>query len=147
MQLKKNLYPYWQMEQQIKVSCQKSNLKKIRAFLKEYLATTILSASEAHLVVVAVDEVCTNLMVHSHNCNPKIHLEIKTYQTEGNLTIDIYDKGPIFHINDYIEPSVERLIEDRRKGGLGLILVKKIMDRILVLQENGYNIYRMQRAV
>ena len=135
------------MEQQIKVSCQKSNLKKIRTFLKECLAGSALPSTDAHLVVVAVDEVCANLMIHSHNCNPKVYIELRLYEADGYLTIDIYDQGDAFNIDTYQEPPLEKVIQDRKSGGMGLILVKRIMDHISVLQSQGYNIYRMQKAI
>ena len=64
------------MTKKIKVSCKKENLVKVRRFIGSCLNDTLLSEEESNLIVVAVDEVCANLMIHGHNCNPKSVLEV-----------------------------------------------------------------------
>ncbi len=135
------------MTPKIKVNCRKTNLKKIRSFLKDCLKQEPLSDNDAHLLLVAVDEVCANLMIHGHDCNPKSFLEIYCYREGHNLIFDVLDQGPFFNINAYKEPSIERLLQERRNGGMGLILVKNIMDGITTLQQDGHNVYRMWKVV
>ena len=53
------------------------------------------------------------------------------------------DKGIRFDINQYDPPETEELILARRQGGIGLILVKKIIDEIKYTTENNYNICRL----
>lgn len=120
--------------------CSKDQLKGIRSFVNDSLNNHGLSDIDISTLVLAIDEVCANLMIHSHHCNPNHHLDlIINIQTNKGITFDIIDQGIGFDINSYNEPSVNDLIERKRKGGIGLILVKKIMDDIQFVKVNNKN--------
>jgi len=82
-------------------------------------------------LILAVDEVCANLIIHSHNCNDheSFDLLIKIDQNKG-ITFDIIDNGIGFNIAKYKEPSLSEIIKSKKKGGVGLMLVRRIMDDV-----------------
>ena len=128
------------MKYKFTASCSKDQLKGIRSFVNESLSNHGLSDIDISTMVLAIDEVCANLIIHAHNCNPDHHLDIViSVQSEKGIAFDIIDQGMGFDINSYIEPSVDDLIERKRKGGIGLILVKKIMDDIQFVKVNNKN--------
>ncbi|MEN7547493.1 ATP-binding protein [Rapidithrix thailandica] len=129
------------------VSCNKVNLKALREFVLDILRQHRLSDSEANLIVVAVDEVCSNLMIHSHACNPKQEIEVHVIRKKNGFEFVIYDNGEIFNIAEYTVPNMEELIKFKRTGGIGLILVKKIMDSIRVEKKGGRNICRLFKNI
>jgi len=129
------------MEDKIRVSCQKSNLKKIRQFIARILSTYQLSEVDKNLIIVAIDEVCSNIMIHSHQCNPSQHIEIATQNAVQEFICEIHDWGQPFNIIEYQIPPIEKVVNERKSGGMGLILVKKIMDRIELDTSQGHTIY------
>ncbi len=46
------------------------------------------------------------------------------------LVFEIIDDGTVFDINQFSEPTIDNIIHEKRKGGLGIRLVKSIMDKI-----------------
>jgi serine/threonine-protein kinase RsbW len=98
---------------------------------------------DRHQVTLAVEEVCTNLIIHSHASNPKevIYLEVK--ELKEKLAIEITDKGDAFNLLEYEVPDLKKVIEEKRKGGIGIYLVKKIMDEIEFESKNGENTCRL----
>ncbi len=127
-------------------SCEKENLPSIREFATDTLFSFKIPRKELNLIVLAVEEVCANLIIHSHNCNPEDQLDILIKFLDGELSCEITDKGTCFNINEHKEPSINEVIKLKKTGGIGLILVKKIMDRIEVEMQNGKNIYRFFKA-
>ena len=120
------------MDYRYNCQCSKDKLKEIREFVTEVLHKYNLSEVKINELVLAVDEVCANLIIHSHNCNPQESFEIKidVNKKEG-IAFYIIDNGKIgFNLNHYKEPSLNELIKKQKKGGVGLILVKRIMDDI-----------------
>jgi serine/threonine-protein kinase RsbW len=101
------------------------------------------SEVDRHQLTLAVEEVCTNLIIHSHASNPKevIYLEVK--ELEKKLAIEITDKGDAFNLLEYEVPDLKKVIEEKRKGGIGILLVKKIMDEIEFESKNGKNTCRL----
>jgi serine/threonine-protein kinase RsbW len=118
------------MKHELKLYCDTHQLVELRSFLKDFLGRTTLSDIDQHQVTLAVEEVCANLIIHSHDCNPKEYIEIQLKQKEDGLVFEITDSGLGFNILEYKEPELSHVIKAKRKGGLGIMLVKKIMDKI-----------------
>ena len=51
----------------------------------------------------------------------------------------------IFDITKYEAPEIDEIIKTQRKGGIGLILVKKIMDDISFNKTAGKNCCRLYK--
>lgn len=127
-----------------KINCAKTNLKQIRSFVSDVLSKYRLSEPEANLIVLAIDEVCTNMIVHSHQCNPEESLEVVINRKKDGFLFEIRDKGELFDILQYQEPDIKQVVRENRRGSMGLILVKKIMDRIeCTTNHKGDNVCRL----
>lgn len=136
------------MKHRIVIPCEKEKLESVRVFVQRQLDTYGLSEIESHKLVLAIDEVCANMIIHSNNCDPNESLELEMmYKKNQNIIFVIRDKGESFDINDYKEPSMKEIIASKRKGGLGLMLVKRIMDKIEFTTENNYNICRLTKKL
>lgn len=124
------------MKDKLKLYCNTGQLVVLRNFLEKILNDTPLSEIERHQVILAVEEVCANLIIHSHACNPTTYIELKTRILDGQAIFEIMDFGEGFNILEYQEPEITQVIKTKRKGGLGIMLVKKIMDKI-EFESNG----------
>jgi serine/threonine-protein kinase RsbW len=132
------------MKYKFKASCSKHKLKEIRQFVEEVLSHYDLSEGEIHKLVLAVDEVCANLMIHSHKCNPSENIELFIHVKENEgIIFEICDKGLGFNIQNYKEPTLQQIIQEKRKGGVGLILVRHIMDEVQFCCGDDQNICRL----
>ena len=131
------------MSHKLNLSCCTSALVELRSFLQLSLKSYGFSEVDRHQLILAVEEVCANLIIHSHACNPKelIHLEVK--ELKKKLSIEITDKGDAFNLLEYEVPDLKKVIEEKRKGGIGIFLVKKIMDEIEFESKNGKNTCRL----
>ncbi len=138
------------MNYSFKVSCRKERLQSIREFIKATLQHYAIPELALSQMILAVDEVCANLMIHSHHCNPKDSLELEIFVKEHKEVIfEIRDKGTGFNFKSYQEPCLEQIIKDRRKGGVGLLLVKRIMDHVEFSynDEIRSNVYRLHKYI
>ncbi|MBL3654853.1 ATP-binding protein [Fulvivirga sp. 2943] len=131
-----------------KVPCQKEMLREIRSFVKDVLDKHGLSEEDISTLVLAIDEVCANLIIHTHKCNASdsIELEIK-FKKNKEVIFSIIDKAEMFNINQYEEPTLDEIIKRRRKGGVGLILVKRIMDDIQITTDQKKHICRLSKKI
>ncbi|MFA0962029.1 ATP-binding protein [Roseivirga sp. BDSF3-8] len=127
-----------------KVPCRKDKLCEIRSFVSEVLAKYNVSEVEVNKLVLAVDEVCANLMIHSHQCNPNEHLELFIRVNKDNdFIFEITDKGIGFNLAEYKEPSLQEVVRKKKKGGIGLMLVRRIMDDIQFESKRNQNTCRL----
>lgn len=136
------------MKTKLTISCNKTNLLKIRQFVSNALTSYSVQELEAHKIILAVDEVCANLIIHSNDCNPdqKIHVSL-TKESGSKIIFTIKDTGHSFNYQSYQEPSMNEIISSKRKGGVGLMLVKRIMDKIEFSKEENCNICRLTKKI
>ncbi|WP_420576971.1 ATP-binding protein [Ekhidna sp.] len=131
------------MGKKLTIGCKKDELVRIRQFTSDMLEEYNVPDLQAHKLVLAVDEVCANLIIHANDCNPQSHIEFNIDFKPKQIIFTFRDRGAGFDINEYESPSMEELVSTRRQGGLGLMLVKRIMDKIEFSTEKNHNICRL----
>lgn len=131
-----------------RIQCTKDQLKSIRAFVTRVLREQGVNDLVINELVLAVDEMCANLIIHSHQCNPNEFFDLHMLLEKGKgVTFEFVDEGEGFNITQYQEPTLEQVIREKKKGGIGLILVRRIMDSIQFEQKNNKTIYRLFKKV
>ena len=134
------------MKHSISIPCEKRNLQRIRTFIIEVLREQHLADLEIHSMVLAVDEVCANMMIHSSKCSPDHSIEVEVItQNKNKVIFNIIDHGHAFDIRNHPEPDINEIIRKKKKGGLGLMLVKRIMDEIDFIAKDGFSIVRLTK--
>ncbi len=126
-------------------SCNKSRLREIRSFTENVLREHDMDELEISTVVLAVDEVCANLIIHGHECDDEHELRLEVDVRKDKVVFNIIDKSEMFNINQYQTPRLEDIIRMQRKGGLGLILVKKIMDDIRIFPKGDHYVCQLTK--
>jgi serine/threonine-protein kinase RsbW len=74
----------------------------------------------------------------------EIHINI---EKNDPVIFEIIDDGTVFDINHFVEPGIDSIIHEKRKGGLGIRLVKTIMDKVEYDNRSGKNICRLVKTV
>lgn len=91
---------------------------------------------------LAVEEMVTNVIVHGYGENGG-EIGISWRTGPGEIAIRLEDHAPPFDPLSLPEPDLASDIEDRKIGGLGIFLTRKIMDEMAYRYENKKNILSM----
>jgi serine/threonine-protein kinase RsbW len=132
-----------------KIPCTTSNLSNIRTFVSDSLHKLHVKERESNMIVLAVDEICSNIAIHTpvrFDVDNFVEVNIQLTGPDG-IVVDIFDNGKPFNPSLYKQVSFESLIKNKRKGGLGLTLVNKIMDKVEYTVYNQMNVCRMKKKV
>jgi serine/threonine-protein kinase RsbW len=136
------------MKYTYKVGCSTENLRGIRDFIRESLKKHGVSDLDISEMVLAMDEMCSNLMIHAHDCNPDELFELNIEAKKNcPIVFEIIDDGTVFDINQFQAPELGSIVHEKRKGGLGIRLVKSIMDNVEYERTAGMNICRLTKKV
>lgn len=127
------------MNNSIKVNCTKKNLKPIRDFVTQYLEQLSLSDVLMNQIVLAVDEICANLIIHANNEDPNKYIYLTITEPKDAVQFEIKDNGIAFKNSDYKEPDIMEHVRIGKKGGVGIALVRRIMDKVEFTSKNGSN--------
>ena len=135
------------MNYQYNIGCSLSNLKGVRDFIRQSLKGQDMSDVEVSAIVLAIDEMCSNLMIHAHHCNPDHILELAVTTHSHQIVFEIVDSSSMFDINQFSTPGLDNLVNEKRKGGLGIRLVKSIMDAVEYFSRDGKSVCRLIKNV
>ena len=136
------------MKYNLSIKADKQNLKKVRNFLGEVFAELQVSAIEANQLVLVVDEILANLIIHSAQNNTIKEIDLSITEEAGEITFEIYDyNSPYFDLTQHEDANLKDLVKQKRKGGMGLTLVKNIMDEVEVYYEDNTNVWRLQKRL
>ena len=96
-------------------------------------------APMAFQVNLALEELVINVMNHGHD--EGVHeIEITLTSDADGITVDTVDDGRPFNpLIDAPQVDPKAAIEDRRIGGLGVHLVRTMMDAMSYRREQGKN--------
>ena len=131
------------MKAYLRVRCNKEFLATIRDFVKARLEDLDVKGQVSSQIVLAVDEACANCMIHQHQCDDLSTIEIAIYRDDETLYTEIKDTGKAFPIHEYKPKGLQEIVRTRKKGGLGINLIHKIMDEIQVEEKRDHFIYRL----
>ncbi|MDE0701998.1 MAG: ATP-binding protein [Acidimicrobiaceae bacterium] len=94
-------------------------------------------------VNLVLEELVINVMTHgSHEGLAEI--EVTVTSSEDLVSIRLSDNGIAFDpLTDAPDPEVTGSVEDRHVGGLGVHLVRTMMDNVSYQRESGRNLLTM----
>lgn len=135
------------MSHALKLYCQTSELAELRKFIQSELGETGITEALQLQLTLAVEEVCANLIIHSHNCNASEHILVDVIKSPQTIIFEIKDDGNAFNLLEYDVPNLKQVVNSKRKGGLGIILIKKIMDKIEFVSTGNTNTCRLTKKI
>jgi len=115
---------------QLRLPSQSDNLSLIRDLVSKVAAQVGLSSEEAGKIELAVDEACTNVIKHAYGSNSNEVLDIQIKIEKTKLTIVVSDKGKGFNPDKIKIPDLSESIRTGKRGGLGICLIKTLMDKV-----------------
>jgi anti-sigma regulatory factor (Ser/Thr protein kinase) len=89
-----------------------------------------LDEMSVYSVELAVDEACSNIIEHAYGAEGKGEIECSCIIEDDGLTIVIKDKGNPFDPDTVPEVNTQQPLEDRKPGGAGVFLMRKVMDMV-----------------
>ena len=114
----------------LKIPSVTENLHLIRDFTIKIAQKAGFDDERQEQIALAVDEACTNVIKHAHNFNARRLIDILISVDAKKIQITITDKGRGFNINEVKDPDLKKYAQESRHGGLGIYLIKTLMDDV-----------------
>jgi serine/threonine-protein kinase RsbW len=105
------------------------NLALIREFIGTVGVQAGLDESDVAKLTLAVDEACSNIIEHVYGHDLSKEVTVRAIFDEEVVRIEVFDIGG-FDLNTVKSEEIDRLIADRKSGGLGIRLIKLLMDEV-----------------
>lgn len=106
-----------------------NQLVHVRELVAAAAAALGAEAAAAEDVVLAVDESVTNIIEHGyHGAAGQVTITLR--RAPAGLEIVLRDTAPAFDPTALPDPDVSRPLAERPVGGLGVYLVRRLMDAV-----------------
>ena len=102
---------------------------------------------ESMNINLAVEEAVANVMNYAYPKGTVGEVRIDASMVDGLLTITITDSGTPFDPTQKEDPDINLPAEERPIGGLGILLVKQIMDTVTYQHTEGKNILTLVKKI
>ncbi|GIX41470.1 MAG: hypothetical protein KatS3mg129_1203 [Leptospiraceae bacterium] len=112
----------------IVINSQLSELNRIREAIEEKL--NYIDIVELNRIILAIDEILSNIIEHGYKLKANNFIYIDFQLFDKKLIVKIEDNAPHFNILNYTDPDLEQHANKGKPRGLGLFLVRSIMDEI-----------------
>jgi serine/threonine-protein kinase RsbW len=111
----------------LQVAAELTQLATIRRFVKEKASELHAKADAITDLLIAVDEIVTNTIVHGYRGQTGM-IEVEVSKNDQALTICVRDDAPPFDPTHVPTPDLTIPLEERPLGGLGIHLTRELTD-------------------
>ncbi len=114
----------------LQVPSSTENLALIREFVVGVGAQAGLDEGEIPKLELAVDEACANVIEHAYGHDLSKDVTVRVKFDESALRISVIDEGQGFDPGHLPDANLGRLVHERKSGGLGVRLIRTLMDEV-----------------
>jgi anti-sigma regulatory factor (Ser/Thr protein kinase) len=115
---------------QLHVPSSTENLSMIREFVGRVGERAGMDSAELTKLELAVDEACANVIEHAYGSDHTHEVTVKATVDGEAVQIEIVDTGRCFDPSAVEQVNLDQLISQRKSGGLGMRLIRSLMDEV-----------------
>jgi serine/threonine-protein kinase RsbW len=105
-------------------------LDEIRELVAKIARAGGFDEKEIYTLQLAADEAASNIIEHAYEGISNATLEVTCDMRGDTLTVTMRDTGRPFNPSNVKQPNLKADLSERQIGGLGLYLMRKLMDEV-----------------
>ena len=122
-------------------------IPRLAAFIEEVAEANGINMSLSMNINLAMEEAVVNVMNYAYPTGTQGDIDIQASLAGNELTFTITDSGTPFDPTQTTVPDTSLEAEDRPIGGLGIHLVRQLMDTLEYQYLNGKNILTLKKKI
>ena len=131
----------------ITISNELDKIRTVQDFVEAFCVSHNLALDLVNNINLCLEEVLVNVINYGYDDGDVHQIDIDLALSDCQLEISIKDDGKPFDPLQRPDPDLEQPLEDRPIGGLGIFLLKKLMDGLEYDRREGKNILVMKKRV
>jgi len=113
--------------------------ERLTARVTEFGARHALPDRIVSHVNLALDEAITNIVFYAYDDADDHEIDVRISLAQGMLTAELVDDGRAFDPLQVVAPDLAAPLEERAVGGLGVHLMRHLVDDIQYRRDGGRN--------
>ena len=119
---------------------------RLRSWFQEFARQVELPEEITNRMLIAADEVFTNIAEYAYP-GAAGQVEVSAEQKDAMLRLTFKDTGKPFDPTKSADPDIQAPASERPIGGLGIFVMKRLMDQVEYRRENGCNILTLSKHI
>lgn len=124
-----------------------SEIERIPEFLEELTEEFLFTEELGFQINLALEELVVNIISYGYQEQRESEIHISFHQEDGRLRIVLQDDARAFNPLEVPEPDLEVSLEDRKIGGLGVFLVRKLFDHLSYERQGEHNVLTLEKTL
>ena len=125
--------------QDLTIPAQIDHLEVLFNFVNDVIDKAGIDDSQQGKLIVAVEEIFVNISNYAYpDSDGNVFVTVDV--TPDKILFEFKDTGIPYNPLEKSDPDITLSASERAIGGLGIFMVKKIMDDVLYKHENGQNV-------
>ena len=124
-----------------------AQLTVLTEFLREFGSAAALAPTQVGTFELALEEIFMNIVMHGSQPGITPRVEVSLNLSSDAVTMTVEDDGPQFDPLSLPPPDVTASLADRKVGGLGVFLVRNMMDTVTYARTAGRNQLRISKRL
>lgn len=116
---------------------------RVRQFIEKIGVRYAFTARVINAAKLSVEEACTNIIRHGYKGLVNGKITIQLLVRYSSLTIVLVDQGHTFDPRTVKNPDLAKYVEMGKIGGLGIMMIRRLMDKIDYSPTRKGNVLKM----
>jgi serine/threonine-protein kinase RsbW len=131
----------------IRIEADVREIERLNRLVRQFGELHDVPSRTLYAVNLALDELVTNVVLYGFT-DPAGHEVLIKIATAGNeLVASVHDNGKPFNPLEVKPPDLNAPLEERELGGLGVHLVRSLMDQVSYARENDQNVLTVRKKI
>jgi serine/threonine-protein kinase RsbW len=131
----------------VELKNQLSEIERLAHIVDDFGRRHQIEPQIIYTMKLALDEILTNIISYAYDDAKEHIIVIRLSLDQEKWTVEVEDDGRPFNPLNAPEPDTKQLLGERPIGGLGIHLVRKLIDELEYRRQNDRNILVMRLKV
>lgn len=127
-------------------------ISAVHDFIETTLEAKGVSETMRDDIVLACDEAASNIVEHAlgvKRCHkgPKLYFAVSLKYKKNKVIATFFDAGEHFDVAKVKPPDVNQNLSGERRGGFGVFLMQRLVDKIVYSARRHFNVTRLEKEV
>lgn len=131
----------------IRLPADPKEIERLNRIVRQFGDLHEVPGRTLYAVNLALDELVTNVILHGYEDRTDQEVKAQLTVQEGVITAEVEDGGRAFNPLDAPTPDLNAALDERELGGLGIHLVRSLMDRVEYRREGEKNVLTVRKRI
>jgi serine/threonine-protein kinase RsbW len=131
----------------IRLTADVKEIERLNRLVRQFGELHDVPSRTLYAVNLALDELVTNVILYGYDNAAGKEVLVRVDTVGSELTASVLDDGKAFDPLKAPLPNLTAPLEERALGGLGIHLVRSLMDHVSYARDDGKNVLTIRKRI